>query len=164
MCFSRLLSCTNSTIPCKISHIDLRRLISDHVKHLWRLLSTISAGTFIIAVRQALNPLSTNPTKWPNTLKQFVGKLPTNCLSVFDNFVKLTLIRLWFACWASILIKFFVGLLSSNDPNRQEACLNVVEKLVKKQPADLHDVREMAIRFFYNFIRAQRYKRHDDHS
>ena len=25
------------------------------------------------------NPLSANPTKWPNTLKQFVGKLPTNC-------------------------------------------------------------------------------------
>ena len=38
-----------------------------------------------------LNPLSANPTKWSNTLKQFVGKLPTNCLSVFDHFVKLTL-------------------------------------------------------------------------
>ena len=31
-------------------------------------------------------PLSANPTKWPNTLKQFVGKLPTNCLSVFGHF------------------------------------------------------------------------------
>ena len=29
-----------------------------------------------------LNPLSANPTKWSNTLKQFVGNLPTNCLSV----------------------------------------------------------------------------------
>ena len=38
-----------------------------------------------------LNPLSTNPTKWSNTLKQFVGKLPTNCLSVFDHFVGLAL-------------------------------------------------------------------------
>ena len=37
------------------------------------------------------NPLSTNPTKWSNTFKQFVGKLPTNCLSVFDHFVKLAL-------------------------------------------------------------------------
>ena len=35
------------------------------------------------------NPLSTNFTKWSNTLKQFVGKLPTNCLSVFANFVRL---------------------------------------------------------------------------
>ena len=45
--------------------------------------SLIKAGT--------LNPLSDNPTKWSNTLKQFVGKLPTNCLSVFDHFVKLAL-------------------------------------------------------------------------
>ena len=36
-----------------------------------------------------LNPLSVNPTKWSNTLKQVVGKLPTNCLSVFDHFGKL---------------------------------------------------------------------------
>ena len=39
----------------------------------------------------AVNPLSANPTKWSNTLKQFVGKLPTNCLSVFDHFVILAL-------------------------------------------------------------------------
>ena len=38
-----------------------------------------------------LNPLSANPTKQPNTLKQFVGKFPTNCLSVFDYLVKLAL-------------------------------------------------------------------------
>ena len=37
------------------------------------------------------NPLSANPTKWSNTHKQFIGKLPTNCLSVFDHFVKLEL-------------------------------------------------------------------------
>ena len=34
-----------------------------------------------------LNPLCANFTKWSNTL----GKLPTNCLSVFDHFVKLAL-------------------------------------------------------------------------
>ena len=39
----------------------------------------------------ALNPLSNNPTKWSNTLKQFVGNLPANCLSVFDHFVILVL-------------------------------------------------------------------------
>ena len=37
------------------------------------------------------NPLGTNPTKWTNILKQFVVKLPTNCLSVFDHFMKLAL-------------------------------------------------------------------------
>ena len=34
-----------------------------------------------------VNPLSTNITKWSNTLKQFISKSPTNCLTVFDNFV-----------------------------------------------------------------------------
>ena len=38
-----------------------------------------------------LNPLRANPTKWSNTLKHFVGNLPTNCLSVFDHFVELAL-------------------------------------------------------------------------
>ena len=38
-----------------------------------------------------LNPLSANPTKWSNTLKQFIGSWPTNCLSVFDHFVGLSL-------------------------------------------------------------------------
>ena len=37
------------------------------------------------------NPLSASPTKWSNTLKQFVGNLATNCLSVFDHFVILAL-------------------------------------------------------------------------
>ena len=37
------------------------------------------------------NPLSANPTKQSNTFKQFVGKLPTNCLSVFHHFVRLAL-------------------------------------------------------------------------
>ena len=40
---------------------------------------------------QHLNPLRANFTKWSNTLKQFVGKLPTNCLSVFEHFVGLAL-------------------------------------------------------------------------
>ena len=38
-----------------------------------------------------LKPSSANFTKWSNTLKQFVGKLPTSCLSVFDYFVGLAL-------------------------------------------------------------------------
>ena len=52
------------------------------------------------------NPLSTNPTKWSNTLKQFVGKLLTNCLSVFDHFVKLALKGLSMACGNDIFYRF----------------------------------------------------------
>ena len=36
-------------------------------------------------------PLSTNFTKCSNIVKQFIGKMPTNCLSVFDRFVGLAL-------------------------------------------------------------------------
>ena len=43
-----------------------------------------------------VNPLSTNPIKRSNTLKQFVGNLQTNCLSVFDHFVELALKGLTF--------------------------------------------------------------------
>ena len=39
----------------------------------------------------SLNPLSANPEKWSNTLKQIVGNLPTICLSVFDHFMNLAL-------------------------------------------------------------------------
>ena len=39
----------------------------------------------------SINPLSAYPTKWPNTLKQFVSKLTTNCLNVFDHIVGLAL-------------------------------------------------------------------------
>ena len=31
------------------------------------------------------------PTKWSNTVKQFMGKLLTNCLTVFDYFLGLAL-------------------------------------------------------------------------
>ena len=48
----------------------------------------------ITHVNGKFNPLSANPTKWSNTHKQFVFKLPTNCLSVFDLFVGLALKRL----------------------------------------------------------------------
>ena len=37
------------------------------------------------------NPLSANPTKWSNTLKQFVGKSRRNCLRVLGHFVGLAL-------------------------------------------------------------------------
>ena len=49
------------------------------------------SDVFLRGVHNSFNPVSANPTKWSNTPKQFFGKLPTNCLSVFDHFVKLAL-------------------------------------------------------------------------
>ena len=42
-------------------------------------------------VVENVNPLSAKLTKWPNTLKQFVGNLATDCLSVFGHFMRLAL-------------------------------------------------------------------------
>ena len=39
------------------------------------------------------NALNAKFTKWSNTLKQFVDKLPTNSLSAFDYFVDLGLLK-----------------------------------------------------------------------
>ena len=58
------------------------------------LFSDVFRGSKDTSGMKWVNPLSANPTKLSNTLKQFVGKLPTNCLSVFDNFVKLAFKRL----------------------------------------------------------------------
>ena len=41
-----------------------------------------------------INPLSANTTIWSNTPKQFVGKLSSDFLSLFDNFVGLALKRI----------------------------------------------------------------------
>ena len=48
-------------------------------------------GTCYLESVFEIKPLSANFTKWSNTLKQFVGKLPTNCWSVFNHFVGLAL-------------------------------------------------------------------------
>ena len=40
---------------------------------------------------ELFNLLGADFTKWSNTLKQFVGKLPTNSLGVFYHFVGLAL-------------------------------------------------------------------------
>ena len=68
----------------------------------------------ILTIRKTiLTLLSTNPTKWSNTLKEFVGKLPTNCLSVFNHYVGLALkgLNLWLPLprtekYGKMLIKF----------------------------------------------------------
>ena len=42
-------------------------------------------------MNKLINPLSANSTKWSKTLKQFMGHLSTNCLSIFDHFAGLVL-------------------------------------------------------------------------
>ena len=53
--------------------------------------STYKIMYVLIFLAVEFNPLSANPEKWSNTLKQIVGNLPTICLSVFDHFMNLAL-------------------------------------------------------------------------
>ena len=81
-----------------VVEIKKRKIEINITEKNWRLSPLFLAHTyrlrplfFIFHRKKAANPLSANPTKWSKTLKQFVGKLPTNCLSVFDHFVGLAL-------------------------------------------------------------------------
>ena len=58
---------------------------------------------WMILMTGIINPLSAKLTKWPNTLKQFVGNLPTNRASVFGHFVGLALKGL---NWGMIIVRF----------------------------------------------------------
>ena len=75
-------------------------LIAAHV--IARLLLNKIYQPLEISIWLNVNPLNANPTKRSNTLKQFVGKLPTNCLSMLDHFVGLALKGLM-QCYLMIL-------------------------------------------------------------
>ena len=62
------------------------------------------AGFYNIPISD-VNPLSANPEKWSNTLKQIVGNLPTICLSVFEHFMNLALKGLKNRCLTFLIKK-----------------------------------------------------------
>ena len=62
--------------------------------------SYLFIALIVILLKVKNNPLSAHFTKWSNALQQFVNKLPTNCLSVFDHFVGLTLKGLTLYCYS----------------------------------------------------------------
>ena len=70
----------------------MRNGFRDILKEIW-IRPVIMRGFTDIESKSRLDPLSDHPTIWSNTLKQFVGKLPTNCLGVFDHFVGLPLLK-----------------------------------------------------------------------
>ena len=85
-----------------------------------------------------INPLSANPTKWSNILKQFVGNLLTICLTLFHHFVKLTLkglivnipnmqIQSWIKI-CSYLLNFHLCILSGKGTGNKglEATLSIL--------------------------------------
>ena len=65
--------------------------VFSYISSVYRFISVFVKQSVMDLSTEMLNPLSANPTKWSNTLKQSVGKYPTNCMSVFNNFVGLEL-------------------------------------------------------------------------
>ena len=111
-----------------------------------------------------INPLSTNPTNWSNTLKHFVGNLTTNCLSVFDHFVKPALkglsifefthlrFRWWWICvyfwsiclfWQQnkiiVMLLHWKSLIISVEKNLKIEIPCVLKSMVKPSHHDLKD-------------------------
>ena len=96
------ISSTTQINTCKQFEDTLLSVLNVHAPLKKKLLRANHSQYVTKALRKAImrssklektyfNPLSANPTKWSNTPKQFVGNLPTNCLSVFDHFVILAL-------------------------------------------------------------------------
>ena len=64
-------------------------LILQELSKLIDLAVTFDGFVAQLTCNNSINPLNAKITKWSNTLKQFISKLPTNFLSVFDHFVGL---------------------------------------------------------------------------
>ena len=77
----------------QLSYISEKFSVFSFRVHNFNIVSTLRLGALIsiYGVKLKLNTLSANFTKWSNTLKQFFGKLPTICVSVFEHFVRLAL-------------------------------------------------------------------------
>ena len=89
------------------SWLTVKSFIKMHIQHKDCILKIVSSedgkrhlGASISS--KSFNLLSANPTKWSNTLKQFVGNFPTTCLIVFDHFWGLALKRLSRNMWRKI--------------------------------------------------------------
>ena len=81
----------------------------------------------------SFNPLRDSFTKWSNTLKQFVGKLPKNYLSVLDHFVGLALKglkrRLRYTFCTVQFAKIFKNIFTQNFFGRR--FLNILGRKIK---------------------------------
>ena len=65
-----------------------------HLVEYYKYLRFFTDGKIIIAFALffiLFNLLSAYTTKWSNIFKQFVGKMRTNCVNVFDHFVRLAI-------------------------------------------------------------------------
>ena len=85
----------NANIVIFTRHLATKLIIFIHAKHKINGILGYHFSLFLCRLHKnffnLFNPLCANFTKWSNIFKQFVGKLLTNCLSVFDHFMGLVL-------------------------------------------------------------------------
>ena len=96
----KMLNNIEVELNCKKAWLIKKYVQKDAFKYFWNVATSkkprdsfYEIDTTTYRVKHA-SPLSAIPTKWSNTLKQFPGNLPTNFLSVFDDFAKSALKRL----------------------------------------------------------------------
>ena len=92
------------------------------------------------------NPLSANPTKCSNTLKQFIGKLPTNGLSVFDHFVWLTLKGL------TVTLKWLWWKITNNITNQARKNYDFQSYISTPQPYIFKRTFKLSVKTFSRFL------------
>ena len=90
------------------------------------------------------NPFSANIAKWSNKLKQFVGSLTTNCLSVFDHFVGLALkgLTVSLVIWLTDYEESFINILYSGS---MDWVKGIQPKNVKNHVFDSYFLRNFPI-------------------
>ena len=69
----------------------LSNILVDAMGAIVDIVTRMTPKSIMVIVALWFNPLSANPTKCSSSIKQLIGNLPTNCLSVFDHFVGLAL-------------------------------------------------------------------------
>ena len=93
ICLVLILLFQKSQVDEKIyrDQVSVLRLENYQICSMFKVSIANNSQMTLILKHFIINPLSTKLRKSSNTLKQFVGNLPTNCLSVFGHFVGLAL-------------------------------------------------------------------------
>ena len=99
MCYMRIVILENQRLISKLQveissqtgDTQIYSIVKSYQIIKWINLKKILPISPIYLLQGIVNPIRAKFTKWTNTLKQFVGNLPTNCLSAFDHFVELAL-------------------------------------------------------------------------
>ena len=89
--FFCFLNCANGRKSHKAPQVLFFVIFRVTIRHNSKIEINLNHKIIFFSLHILIRPISTNPIKWSNTLKQFVCNFPTNCLSVFDHFVKLVL-------------------------------------------------------------------------